>query len=110
MSFALALALAAGLTLTACGGGLDQSDVDALRERVETLDARLDGVVEMIETAREEADGELETTLDDVRAELQETRALLEEVITELTPPPPPEPVDPAAPAAPGGVPEGPAF
>ena len=105
----IALALAAGLTLTACGG-LRQSEVDALREQVEIMEVRLDAVVDMVETAREDADGEVGTSLEEVQAELQSMRVLLEDVIAELAPPPPPEPVEPAAPGPPGAAPATPGF
>lgn len=71
---------------------------------------RLDAVVQMVESAREEADREVGASLDEVRDELQALRAVLEDVLAELTLPPPPAPVQPVAPAAPGGVPEAPGF
>ena len=94
------ITLALGLTLAACGGGIGQDDVDALRSQLEVVEQRLDDVEGMLADALTEIDGNAVDTVDEAQRELGDTRAMLADVLAELAPPPPPPPPeDPMAPA-----------
>ncbi len=99
------LAVALGLTLAACGGGIGQEDVDALRSQLEVVEQRLDDVEGMLADARTEIDGNGAELVDEAHRELVDTRAMIADVLAELEPPPPPPEADPMAPA-----PDAPAF
>jgi len=107
-TFLAGLVLALGLVLAACGGGIGQDDVDAIRNQLELVEQRLDDVEGMLASALDELDGNGVDIVDEAQQELVETRAVLADVLAELAPPPPP-PADPAMPA-PGGTPDAPAF
>jgi len=97
------LALALGLALAACGG-VSQQDVDAIRDQLEVVERRLDDVHGMLVAMHDEVDGAATEIVDEAQQELDETRAMLADVLAELAPPPPPPPpeADPMAPAEPG--------
>lgn len=97
------IALTLGLTLAACGG-VSQQDVDAIRDQLEVVERRLDDVHGMLVAMHDEVDCAATEIVDEAQQELDETRALLADVLAELAPPPPPPPpeADPMAPAAPG--------
>ncbi|TVR91162.1 MAG: hypothetical protein EA416_10040 [Trueperaceae bacterium] len=99
------LAVALGLTLAACGGGIGQEDVDALRSQLEVVEQRLDDVEGMLADARTEIDGNGVELVDEAQRELVDTRAMIADVLAELEPPPPAPEADPMAPA-----PDAPAF
>lgn len=108
---ALGALLVLGLTLGACGpaGGIGQDEVDEIRAQLETVEQRLDDVYALLTDAHQEIDGNAVDLVDDAQQELDDTRAILADVLAELEPPPPPPEPDPAAPA-PGGEPGTPAF
>jgi hypothetical protein len=95
------LALALGLTLAACGGGIGQDDVDALRTQLEVVEQRLDDVEGMLADALAEIDGNAVELVDEAQRELGDTRAMIADVLAELAPPPPPADPMPPAPDAP---------
>lgn len=99
------LALALGLALSACGGGIGQDDVDAIRNQLEVVEQRLDDVEGMLASALAELDGNAVDIVDTAQQELTDARDMLADVLAELAPPPPP-PADPAMPA----TPDAPAF
>ncbi len=98
------LTLVLGLTLAACGGGIGQDDVDALRSQLEVVEQRLDDVEGMLADALAEIDGNGVELVDEAQRELTDARAMIADVLAELEPPPPPE-ADPMPPA-----PDAPAF
>lgn len=104
------LVLALGLVLAACGGGIGQDDVDAIRNQLEVVEQRLDDVEGMLAAALDELDGNAVEMVDEAQQELVDTRAILADVLAELEPPPPPPPAaDPGMPG-PGTTPDAPAF
>ena len=104
------LVLVLGLGLAACGGGIGQDDVDAIRNQLEVVEQRLDDVEGMLATALTELEGNGVDIVDEAQQELVDTRAMLADVLAELEPPPPPPPAgDPGMPA-PGTTPDAPAF
>lgn len=99
------LSLVLGVTLSACGGGgIAQDDVDAIREQLEVVEQRLDDVYGMLVSMQGEIGDDAPSTVIEAQQELDDTLAILADVIAELAPPPPPPPpeADPMAPAAPG--------
>lgn len=109
-TFFIGLVLALGLGLAACGGGIGQDDVDAIRNQLEVVEQRLDDVEGMLATALTELDGNAVDMVDEAQQELVDTRAMLADVLAELSPPPPPPPAaDPGMPG-PGTTPDAPAF
>ena len=103
-TFAFAtLALALGVTLSACGGGIGQDDVDAIREQLEVVEQRLDDVDALLAQTQDEIGDAAPEAVVEAQREIDDTRAMLADVLAELAPPPPPPPAeDPLAPAAPG--------
>lgn len=104
------LVLALGLVLAACGGGIGQDDVDAIRNQLEVVEQRLDDVESMLATALTELEGNGADIVDEAQQELADTRAMLADVLAELEPPPPPPPADDPGMPAPGTTPDAPAF
>ena len=95
------LTLALGLVLAACGGGIGQDDVDALRSQLEVVEQRLDDVEGMLADALFEIDGDAVGLVDEAQREVVDTRAMIADVLAELAPPPPPAEPMPPAPDAP---------